>query len=1454
MIDSLIKFSIRNKLIIGLFVAGLIAWGSVSLSQLTVDALPDITSNQVQVITQSPALAATEVEKFITYPLEISLRTIPNVKEIRSFSRMGLSVITVVFEDKVATEVTRQQVAEKLKAAESSLLPGTGIPEMAPITTGLGEFYQYTLQVDPKYKEKYSLMDLRTIQDWIVKRQLLGVKGVVEVSSYGGKLKQYEVAIDPERLRAMNLSIAEVFDALQMNNSNSGGSYIEKGTNAYFIRSDGMVENLDDIGNIVVTNRKGFPVLIRDVAKVQFGHAVRYGAMTRNGEGEVVGGIVLLLKGESAEKVVKSVKTRIQEIQKSLPEGITINAFIDRSNLIDKAIGTVTKNMMEGGLIVIFILVLLLGNLRAGLIVASVIPLCLLFSFAMMNLFGVSANLMSLGAIDFGLIVDGAVIIIESVIHHLIFRAKVFEKNGNKTQLFRLTQDEMNDEVYQSAVSIRKSAAFGEIIILIVYLPILALTGIEGKMFRPMAQTVGFAILGALILSLTYVPMMASLFLSKKISTKQTLADRIIDFLYGFYEPIIKKALAARKIVIFAAVLLLLVSLFVFGRLGGEFIPQLNEGDFAVETILHSNASLTQSINVNNKAQKIILEKFPDEVKQIVSRIGSSEIPTDPMGINSCDLIIILNEPEKWTKAKTIEELSEKMDKTLEALPGVNFEFTQPIQMRFNELIAGVKSDIAIKIFGEDLNILFKKANECARYIEKIQGVGNIKVQQLNGVPQMVINYDRPKIAQYGLKINDLNRLIKVAFAGEATGIVFEGEKRFDMVVRLDSSYRQDIQNIRDLYVDLPNGGKVPFEELADIDYQNAPSEIARDNARRRITIGINVRNRDVESLVNEIQQTLNEKVRLPSGYNITYGGAFENLQAAKSRLSIAVPVALLLIFILLFFTFQSFIEALMVFVAIPLSAIGGIFALWIRGMPFSVSAGIGFIALFGVAVLNGIVLIAYFNQLEKEGLEQIKERIIQGVKVRFRPVIMTASVASLGFLPMALSTSPGAEVQRPLATVVIGGLLTATVLTLVVLPVVYSLVRQKARFKGGKTAVVLLICCLMSIGLKAQSPDGSKQVLPVLSLQMCIDKADLQNRNIALSKLEISGNEVLVKTARELPKTNVDLQYGRTQTYLNNDATMSFSQSFLLPSVYRAHENLLKSNVITSEKRLDFTRNQIIGTVKGYYFQILNNTLHLKLLSEEDSLFQTAFNAAAVRYKTGETNLLEKVSAEARLKEIRNRIQIVNAEEAEFYQNLKFLLNYEQSFVIDKNLSGKKALELSELNIQKNPFLAILRQQIEVSHLQTSFEKEKLKPDLRIGLTTQSIERNYNQNFVQGGLSVPVFAKAQKARIKAYGINEEISKGNLQVAENQIQTELNNLKLQYQKLQKSLDYYENSALPQADLILKTALKSFKEGEIEYFEFAQSTTQAWQIKEAYLVELQNYNQIVINIETLIGNE
>ncbi|CAN1555811.1 COG3696 Putative silver efflux pump [Flavobacteriaceae bacterium] len=1067
-------------MITGVLLSIFVMFGVYSFTQLSVDALPDVTNNQVQVITTTPNLATQEVEQFITYPLETEFKSLSDMVELRSTSRSGLSVITIVFKDNVPVNIARQRVDEKIKMAADNIPKQYGMPELLPPTTGLGEIFQYVLVPQKGFENKYNLTDLRTIQDWIVRRQLLGTVGVVDVSSFGGKLKQYEVSVKPERLAANNLTLIDVFDALQNNNENTGGSYIDKGPNIYFIRGEGLIQNIDDINNIVVKNNSGVPILIKDIAEVKFGFAPRYGAMTRNGKGETVGGVVLMQKGENAVRVIERVKERIQSIEKSLPKGVKIDVFVDRTKLIEKTVSTVSTNLLEGALIVILVLVLFLGSLRAGLIVASVIPLAMLFAIIIMNLFGLSANLMSMGALDFGLIVDGAVIVVEATLHVFSKREKAKSKwqiandkeqtsevkeqmaknnekelSENSTDLpFEISQNKMDREVIKSSSKIMSSAIFGQIIILIVYIPLFVLSGVEGKMFMPMAQTVSFAIVGALLLSLTYVPWASSLFLSKNIRNKLNFTDRFINKLNNWYQPVLVIALRRKFEVIGIAVFLFIASLFIFNSLGGEFIPELDEGDFATNYMIRQGSSLPQSIEVGTQLEKLALT-FP-EVTEVVSKIGTSEIPTDPMPIESADLIMVMKDKKEWTTADNKEDLADIMNEKLSQIPGCNLSFEQPIQMRFNELIAGVKSDIAIKIFGDDLDKLFSEANKAVPIISKIEGLTDIKVEQVTGMPQLVVKYNRNKIAQYGLNIAEVNRILNMAYAGGTAGVVYEGERKFDLVVRIPKKENTDIDALKSLLIPTPKGNQIPLNEVAEINFKTAPSQISREEGQRRIVIEANVRGRDVESVVLEIQKKLDAKLKLPEGYFIKYGGQFQNLQEAKGRLQLAVPVALLLIFFLLFLSFRSLKEATIIFSAIPLASIGGIFALWSRGMNFSISAGVGFIALFGVAVLNGIVLISYYNQLKEEGEDNLLQRIYKGSSARLRPILATATVASLGFLPMALSTSAGAEVQKPLATVVIGGLLTSTLLTLFVLPVLYYLVMSSKRQSAkGKEQIV---------------------------------------------------------------------------------------------------------------------------------------------------------------------------------------------------------------------------------------------------------------------------------------------------------------------------------------------------------------------------------------------------------------
>ena len=1063
MFQKLITYSIRHKLVIGVLSIALAIWGVWSLIHLPFDSTPDITDNQVQVITQAPSLGAQEVEQYVTTPVEMALANIPRIQERRSISRSGLSVITLVFDDAADIYWARSQVSQVVEQLEKEL-PKNTETEMGPIATGLGEIYHYTIRAKEGYEHQYSLTQLRTMQDWIVRKQLSGTPGVAEVSGWGGYVKQYEVAINTDQLNASGVSVSEVFDALQRNNANTGGSYIEQNFNQYYIRGIGVVKNLEDVANITVKTVDGTPVKVGDVAKVQLGHATRFGAVTRNGEGEVVAGIAIMLKGENFQEVIKNVKERISQIQKSLPEGVVIEPFIDRTNLVDRVEGTIARNLIEGGLIVIFVLVIFLGNWRAGLVVASVIPLSMLFAFGMMKTFGIDGNLMSLGAIDFGMIVDSAVIIVEAVVTHINtghfsqpeVRAAYLAQcqNGGAATPFALTQKQMDEEVHFSASRIRQSAAFGEIIIMIVYIPLMTLVGIEGKMFRPMALTVFFAILGAFILSLTYVPMASSLMLSRKVHTRKTFSDRVIEKLQAWYRPVLDWVLARNKDVITGAVALFCVSIVGFKYLGGEFIPSLEEGDFAVEMSMSQGTSLSQMVESCTKAEKLLKKEYP-EIKQVVSRIGSAEIPTDPMPVERADIMIALKPKAEWTSAKTTPELMEKMEETLSAIPGLEAEISQPIQMRNNELLTGIKQDVAIKIFGDDLDVLTQQAGKVKKMIEDVPGVSGIFVEEVAGLPQIQVKYNHEKMAAYGVSVDDISEILETTFAGAVAGSLYEGDKKFDIVLRMDPSQR-NVESLEQLSIPLKDGTDIPLSQVADIDYSPAPAQVSHEDGARRIYVGFNVKGRDVQSTVEDIQEILDKKLKLPDGYYYNYGGEFENLQSATNRLMVVIPIALVIILLLLYATVKNVRESLFVFSAIPLAAIGGVWALWLRGMPFSISAGVGFIALFGVAVLNGIVLIGQMNQMQREEktadklsasigvTELIHHRIIESCMVRLRPVLMTALVASMGFLPMALSQGDGAEVQRPLATVVIGGLITSTLLTLLVLPAIYKTFTRK--------------------------------------------------------------------------------------------------------------------------------------------------------------------------------------------------------------------------------------------------------------------------------------------------------------------------------------------------------------------------------------------------------------------------
>ncbi|MCC9135395.1 CusA/CzcA family heavy metal efflux RND transporter [Pontibacter silvestris] len=1460
MFQKIISFSIHNKLVIGLMVVVLVAVGIYNLTKLPIDANPDITNNQVQVVTSSPTLAAQEVERFITTPIEIALANVPDMVELRSVSRFGLSVITVVFEDDVDIYLARQMIKERIDEAAEDIPAGVGTPEMAPVTTGLGEIYQYTLHADSNSPKKYDAMELRTIQDWIVRRQLLGIKGVADVSSFGGYLKEYEVALNPDRLRSLNLTVPDILDAISVNSENTGAAYIEKNQSAFFIRGLGMVNSLEDIEKVVVKNSQGLPVLVSDVASVQYGHPVRYGALTRNTEGEVVGGIVLMYKGANSSEVIDNVKARVAEVQETLPEGLIIDAYLDRSELVGRAVNTVAKNLIEGGLIVIFVLVLLLGNLRAGLVVASVIPLAMLFAISLMNLFGVSGNLMSLGAIDFGLIVDGAVIIVESVLHFIVIK-------NMDSPLRKLTQREMDLEVESAASKIMNSAAFGMIIILIVYLPILALVGIEGKMFKPMAQTVSFAILGAFILSLTYVPMVSTLLLSKKTKHKRNISDKIMDRLMHWYQPVIRFALHSKAVVLGIAMALLATSLFVFSSLGGEFIPSLDEGDFAMDLRLVPGASLEQTIKTTTKVSEILQRDFP-EVDEVIGKIGTAEIPTDPMPIEAADVMILLKDKDEWTSASTKEELASRMDAALRVIPGVNYGFQQPMQLRFNELITGARQDVAIKIFGEDLDKLTDLANQAEKIIKPVAGVQDIFVEEVTGLPQIVVDYNRSRLAQYGLQVSDINTLLRTAFAGQAAGAVYEGDRKFDLVVRLQQERRASLSDLENLYLSLPNGGQIPLQQVADIRFEDGPMQISREEGRRRITVGFNVRDRDIESVVSEVKVLLADKLNMPAGYYTTYGGQFENLVNAKERLQVAVPIALLLILMLLYFTFKSVKQSLLIFSAIPLAAIGGVFALWLRDMPFSISAGVGFIALFGVAVLNGIVLIGYFNQLKREGVEDVYERVIKGTTIRLRPVLMTASVAALGFLPMALSSSAGAEVQKPLATVVIGGLVTSTMLTLVVLPVLYFIFtsREEKKLKPVyvKTFILLVLSTTISFAGKAQA-QGEPQVL---NLQEALKYAQEHNQSLKAASLEAERQRTLKHAAIDLPKTNLSYSRGQINT-VETDEYIAVSQQFAFPTVYAQQAKLAGAQANRAELRQQVVQRQLTRDVKLAFETLQHLHALQKLLLAHDSLYSRFERAAVLRQETGETGALERATAETKRLSLRAELARVKADTRIAENKLKQLIHAPEgavAFAVEDPVHYSFTLT-TDSTVASQLIKDLLYTDVHIAAHQAKLEHARLMPDLSVGYFNQTFIGEspvgepgrlygYSDRFtgVEAGIAIPLWFGAQKSRIKAAELNNEAARSQAEAQQQALQTELQNAVQQFQKEADMLQYYEQGALQQAAQLEKAADLSFRLGEVDYIAYVQAMEQAYQLRSEHLNSLLNYNQSIINLQFLSGAE
>ena len=1432
MLEKIIAFSLKNKLIILLFTLGVFSFGIYSVFQISIGAVPDVTNNQVQVITTSRNLSTQDIEQFITYPVEIEMANLPGVKEIRSISKFGLSVVTIVFEDDLGTYLPRQLIAEKIKSASEKIPAGFGTPEMGPITTGLGEIYQYTLEVKPEFKDNYSVTDLRTIQDWVVKRQLSGIKGVVEINTWGGFLKQYEVAISPERLKAINISMTDVFVALEKNNSIAGGAYIEKVNQSYFIRAEGKVNSLEDIENIVVKNTNGIPVYIKNIAEVNFGHANRFGAITGNGEGEKVLGQVMMLKGGNSKQVITDVKNRVAEIQKTLPEGVYINGFLERSELVGKTTFTVAENLILGCLIVIFVVVLLLGNWRSGLVVASIIPLCLLFAISFMNIFGIDANLMSLGAIDFGIIIDGAVIIVEFIAFQIASKSASLVGLSKEKQ-----QIEIDQITFKSASKMMNSAVFGQLIILIVFIPILSLSGIEGKMFKPMAMTFSFALLGTMLLCFTYVPVVASIFLKPKEENPNSFSHQLIHKFNSMYLPIITWSLSNTRKVLLGAVGLLLFSIVIFTRMGGEFIPTLDEGDFVIQPVLKTGTSLTKTIATTTKIEQIILKNFP-EVNQVVSRIGAAEVPTDPMSMEESDIIVKLKPKSEWVSAESKDELADKIKTAIETqIPNMEIEFTQPIEMRFNELISGTRSDVAVKLFGEDLNVLASKAHEIQNAIKNVEGASDIIIEKTEGLPQMLVQYDRSKIARYGLNIADLNDMIALSFAGKTVGNVFEGEKRFDMVVRLDKINRKDIEDLQNLYISTPNGQQIPLNELATIEYSQGPAKISRDNTNRRIVVGINVRNRDLQSVVTDIQNIVSSKIQLPAGYYIKYGGQFENLESAKTRLLIAVPIALFLIFILLYFAFGSIKEALMVYSAIPLSAVGGILFLWLRGLPFSISAGVGFIALFGIAVLNGIVLIEHFKELKHSGMKDMDQLILKGTTDRLRPVLLTAAAAALGFLPMAISTSAGAEVQRPLATVVIGGLVTATLLTLIVLPILFKVLDKKdftkPQFKVNTKAIILFFLLSCSF-LSAQNTNAERERI----INLAIDN----NKEIKAAQLQLEKAKAAIQSAYSFDKMNVYYSYDQNNLALNVLPLRVFGvqQRFDFPTVYGAKKKVLTSEYDKEKARYDLQKNKLNLAVSKVYEQIVFLQNQEKRYGYLDSLYQNFSKASNRRFELGETNYLEKITAQAKAGQIQTKKTQIEKDKIAQYELLKSLVQSDETILIS-NTNLTPIVDLA--NTSNTGFHSIYLEEVTKTYKnEISLQKSNWLPDINIDYF-QGRNNGLSQSLYgfQLGVAIPILFTGTTSKIKMAELELQSWQQQKINEEQKMSSYLIQKKNELAKFQEAINYYQKHGKKLSDEIIKVANLSYKNGEIDFFQYIQSLENASSIQSDYLETVLQFN-------------
>ena len=1451
MLEKLISFSLRNKMIVLLFTLIIAIYGFISLAHLPIDSVPDITNNQVQVITVSPSLGASDIERQITFPLELSLSNIPGLVEQRSFSRFGLSIITLVFHDETDVYWARQQVSERLLLIDLPM--GSGKPFLAPVSTGLGEIYQYVVKPKKGYEDQYTITELRTIQDWIVRRNLLGTEGVAEVSSFGGKLKQYVIEINPEKLAGMNISVSEIKKALQNNNANSGGGYLTQGNSLLVMRTEGLLNSVEDIENIVIkVLPNSIPVKIRDIANVDIGFALRYGALSFNGEREVAGGIVMMLKGENSNSVVEKVKKKVEKIQAMLPEGIEIEPFLDRTKMVNNAIHTVSKNLIEGALIVIFILVVFLGTFRAGFVVASVIPLSMLIAVILMNLFGVSGNLMSLGALDFGLIVDGAVIVVEALMHRL-HRIQPVSKNK------LLNSADMDKEVLGISNKMMNAAVFGQIIIMMVYVPILSLEGIEGKMFKPMAQTVAFAIFGAFLLSITYVPVVSSILLNKKAGSFKWM-EKTINRLENGYINSLQLILKKSKWFIAISLMLFILSMVLLSKMGGEFIPELEEGDFAVETRMLPGTNLETVVQSTQKAAALLKNEFI-EVEKVVVKTGSAEIPTDPMPVEASDLMVILKPKEEWKNAETFDGLAEKMSERLKSIPELSTGFQYPVQMRFNELISGAKQDVVCKIFGDNLDSLSSIAAKIGDAIYKVDGLRDLYVEAVLGLPQMVIRYDKTALSRFGVSVSELNETVNTLFAGDVINKIYENDRSFDLTVKIKNRDNSNLLSIGNIPIRTGNNTFIPLKELAKIEFQNGPVQIQREDAKRRISIGFNVRGRDVETVVNEVSAIIKRNVKLPEGYTIVYGGQFENLNAAKARLGIALPVALAVILLLLFFSFGSIKYSILVFSAIPLSSIGGILSLWLRGMPFSISAGIGFIALFGVAVLNGIVLMTEFIFLKKNSEMSSQEIVFSAAKSRLRPVVMTALVASLGFLPMAISTSPGSEVQRPLATVVIGGLVTSTFLTLYMLPALFNLFETRKKKKLTVPMVVVLFC-LLSIGenMHAQVPN-----LKSLSLNQVLDRVEKNHPLLKSSKERLEQLKLLEKAVVAIPKTEFSYERGNINSAFT-DTKWGVSQAFEFPIVYSLRKRMEKLNTQVASNEMEISQIQLQFLVKAIYAKALHWKISLEIFSRADSLFNVYYNRVKRAVDLGELNVLQKLSAEQLMGDWKNRLSQAEFEYINALQQLKICMVSDSLYTVQNDVYFENE-NLPTKDAELGLTFQVFQNKLQLADIDRKTQVLMLVPEFKLGYYNQSItgfvkntdgnEIFYNRtnrfNVLSAGLFVPIFFQSDLKKIQSMKHYKNFLQYQLEEFRLYRNNKLEQARNLFLSVWTSKNTYDTRLVPAANEIIRISLESFSKGEINYLEWTILNQQAFEILLKHQMIKYNLIEAKLNFEELITN-